>query len=127
MAFELIQFILKLTKFQGVLIELNQKVIHYFDFFKFPISENKEKEGDGNPNSNNEIRAEDLIRKKHEPSDSNTLERNLSNINTQKYDLEFDVDPLFSKTSAKFDEAGSKGLLLNNTSVIFQFFSIVRL
>lgn len=47
-----------------------------------------------------------------------TLEKNLNNIDTNKYDLEFDVDPLFQKTSAKFDEGGAKGLLLNNVSVI---------
>ncbi len=57
------------------------------------------------------------MRKKPESSDSKTLEKNLNNINTAKYDLEFDVDPLFSKTSAKFDESGTKGLLLNNISV----------
>jgi condensin complex subunit 2 len=48
----------------------------------------------------------------------NTLEKNLSNIDTNKYDLEFDVDPLFQKTSAKFDEGGAKGLLMNNLFVI---------
>ncbi|EGR32775.1 hypothetical protein IMG5_070470 [Ichthyophthirius multifiliis] len=32
-----------------------------------------------------------------------TLEKNIQNINVNKYDLEFDVDPLFSKTSSKFD------------------------
>lgn len=34
-----------------------------------------------------------------------------------KYDLEFDIDPLFHKTSAKFDESAAKGLLLNNLFV----------
>ena len=47
----------------------------------------------------------------------NTLEKNLNNIDTNKYDLEFDLDPLFQKTSAKFDEGGAKGLLLNNVAV----------
>ena len=46
-----------------------------------------------------------------------TLETNLANINVQKFDLQFDVDPLFSKTSAKFDQGGSKGLLQNNLEV----------
>lgn len=30
------------------------------------------------------------------------------------YDIEFDVDPLFKKTTAKFDEQGASGLLVNN-------------
>lgn len=34
-----------------------------------------------------------------------------------RYDLEYEIDPLFQQTSAKFDEAGAKGLLLNNLSV----------
>lgn len=48
-----------------------------------------------------------------------TLEKNLHNIDANKYDLEFDIDPLFQKTSAKFDEGGAKGLLLNNLSVSY--------
>ena len=35
----------------------------------------------------------------------------------KKFDLEFDVDPLFRKTSAAFDEGGARGLLLNHLSV----------
>ena len=36
---------------------------------------------------------------------------------TRKYDLEFEVDPLFSRTSAKFDESGVNGLLINNIPI----------
>lgn len=82
--------------------------------------ENKKDDGENTENraSNNEFNFEDLMRKKTEISaESKTIEKNLNNINTTKYDLEFDVDPLFSKTSAKFDETGSKGLLLNNINV----------
>ena len=32
-----------------------------------------------------------------------TVEKNINNINCSKFDLEFDVDPLFKKTSAQFD------------------------
>lgn len=61
----------------------------------------------------------EIIRKNKRDSDGdNTLEKNLSNIDANKYDLEFDLDPLFQKTSAKFDEGGAKGLLLNNINVI---------
>ena len=31
--------------------------------------------------------------------------------------MEFDVDPLFKKTCADFDESGAAGLLLNNLSM----------
>lgn len=47
----------------------------------------------------------------------NTLEKNPANIDTTKYDLEFEIDPLFQQTSAKFDEAGAKGLLMNNLTI----------
>ena len=34
---------------------------------------------------------------------SATVEKNLNNIDIAKFDLEFDVDPLFKKTSTQFD------------------------
>lgn len=46
-----------------------------------------------------------------------TLEKNVANINATKYDLEFDIDPLFTKTSAKFDDHGTKGLLMNTIKI----------
>jgi len=64
------------------------------------------------------------IRKTRKEGDGEgTLEKHLHNIDTNKYDLEFDIDPLFQKTSAKFDEGGAKGLLLNNLSVILNYFT----
>ena len=47
-----------------------------------------------------------------------TLEKNAKNLDTVHYDMEFDIDPLFKKTSKKFDEAGASGLLLNTITVI---------
>lgn len=47
-----------------------------------------------------------------DPSD--TLAKTSESINVSHFDLEFNVDPLFKKTCADFDECGSKGLLLNN-------------
>lgn len=38
-------------------------------------------------------------------------------LNLKKLDVAFDVDPLFHRTSAKFDEGGAKGLLLSNLNV----------
>ncbi|XP_038070775.1 condensin complex subunit 2-like isoform X2 [Patiria miniata] len=52
--------------------------------------------------------------KKHKKRHSNTIESNLKNINLNKLDLGFEMDPLFHKTSAAFDEGGTFGLLLNH-------------
>jgi condensin complex subunit 2 len=38
--------------------------------------------------------------------------------------MDFEIDPLFKKTSAKFDESGAKGLLLNNLNVNYNSFII---
>jgi len=63
------------------------------------------------------------IRKPRKEGDGEgTLEKHLHNIDTNKYDLEFDIDPLFQKTSAKFDEGGAKGLLLNNLCINEQLY-----
>jgi condensin complex subunit 2 len=35
-------------------------------------------------------------------------------LDVKSLDLEFEVDPLFKKTAADFDEGGAKGLLLNH-------------
>ncbi len=43
-----------------------------------------------------------------------TLERDPRKLDLAKYDLEFDVDPLFKSMTAKFSDAGARGLLLNN-------------
>merc|ERR1719412_195960 len=40
---------------------------------------------------------------------SATVEKNLKNINIGKMELEFDVDPLFKKTTSQFDAAGGGG------------------
>ncbi|KAK2572341.1 Condensin complex subunit 2 [Acropora cervicornis] len=47
----------------------------------------------------------------------NTIETNLKNLNVNQFDLAFEVDPLFHKTSAAFDEGGTGGLLLNHLFV----------
>ena len=45
------------------------------------------------------------------------LESNPANLSLKKLEVAFDVDPLFHRTSAKFDEGGAKGLLLFNLPV----------
>jgi condensin complex subunit 2 len=42
-----------------------------------------------------------------------TIERNTKSLDVVTFDLEFEVDPLYKKTSAAFDEGGIEGLLLN--------------
>ena len=46
------------------------------------------------------------------------METNLKNITVNNFNLEFEVDPLFQKTSASFDEGGTSGLLLNHLSCL---------
>ncbi|XP_047158773.1 condensin complex subunit 2-like isoform X2 [Vigna umbellata] len=46
-----------------------------------------------------------------------TLESSFEVLNVKKFDVAFAVDPLYHHTSAKFDEGGAKGLLMNNLGV----------
>jgi len=48
-------------------------------------------------------------KKKRRIKKSATVEKNLKNINIGKMELEFDVDPLFKKTTSQFDAAGGGG------------------
>ena len=43
----------------------------------------------------------------------NTLETNLKKLNLSKYDIDSEVDPLFSVMTSKFNESSARGLLLN--------------
>ena len=43
----------------------------------------------------------------------NTLETNINKLNLSKYDLDTEVDPLFSMMTSKFNESSAEGLLLN--------------
>jgi condensin complex subunit 2 len=47
----------------------------------------------------------------------NTLEKDINNLNLKRLDVEYNVDPLFRKTSSDFDEGGAKGLLLNHLNI----------
>ncbi|KAH9500795.1 hypothetical protein Btru_073028 [Bulinus truncatus] len=53
------------------------------------------------------------IKSKKKKKVARTVETNLKNINADKFDLEFEVDPMFQIMSAAFDEGGARGLLLN--------------
>lgn len=65
--------------------------------------------GDGD-----EQKQDDKVKKKKKARKSKTVETNIKNLNVKKFDLEFEVDPLFQVMSAAFDEGGSSGLLLSN-------------
>lgn len=45
---------------------------------------------------------------------SSTLEKDVKKLDLVKYDLEFDVDPLFKTMTAKFSETGARGLILES-------------
>lgn len=82
----------------------------------YVAEQNKEKEKQ--QEEGQEMEQEQLRKKKMANTGGEaTLEKNVNNIDTNKYDLEFEIDPLFQQTSAKFDEGGAKGLLLNNLAV----------
>ena len=71
----------------------------------------------------------DKPKKKRRLKKSATVEKNLKNINLNKFDLEFQVDPLFKKTSAQFD-GGSGGKQFIATLLVkyvkpFNLFTII--
>ncbi|EGC39817.1 hypothetical protein DICPUDRAFT_96447 [Dictyostelium purpureum] len=76
--------------------------------------DDNDKVGEGNDKGSDK---EEKVKKKRKKSGVNTLEDNLDNITVKKFELKCTVDPLFSKTTAAFDEGGAKGLLLNNLSI----------
>ena len=59
--------------------------------------------GEGDEGLNNQ---EGVNKKRKRIKKSATVEKNLKNINIGKMELEFDVDPLFKKTTSQFDAAG---------------------
>lgn len=71
---------------------------------------------DDNNNNEEEIQEEVEETKKKEKNKRgiNTLETNIKKLNLSKYDIDTEVDPLFSVMTSKFNESTAKGLLLNN-------------
>ncbi|CAB4015133.1 condensin complex subunit 2-like, partial [Paramuricea clavata] len=68
-------------------------------------------EGDGgDPQDDNAT----VSKKKKARKSAKIIESNLNNINTDQFDLQFEVDPLFQKLSATFDEGCTSSLLLNH-------------
>ena len=69
-----------------------------------PVKENAEEEKENEEEKKNNVK----IRR-----GQNTLETNLNKLNLTKYDLDTEVDPLFSIMTSKFNEINANGLLLN--------------
>ena len=60
----------------------------------------------------------DQPKKKRRLKKSATVEKNLKNINVNKFELEFDVDPLFKKTSSQFDSGSGGNQFLATLQVV---------
>ncbi|XP_072030465.1 condensin complex subunit 2-like [Amphiura filiformis] len=58
--------------------------------------------------------SQEMHTKKKKRRHCNTIEANIKNLNCNKIDPGFEVDPFFHKMSAAFDEGGTFGLLLNH-------------
>ena len=84
--------------------------------FKFLGGLNRNKKDLNSKNENEELGQEDEISKKKEKvvkRGVNTLESNIRKLNLDKYDIDIEVDPLFSVMTSKFNESTARGLLLN--------------
>ena len=68
----------------------------------------KEDNNEENQEEVEEIKKKDKIKK-----GINTLETNIKKLNLSKYDIDSEVDPLFSVMTSKFNESSARGLLLN--------------
>lgn len=78
-----------------------------------------------NDQDNDEEGTAKRITKHSRVGTADTLESNLANINMNKLDSAYDIDPLFHKMSKKFDEGGAKGLLLANLDIAWDNCAIV--
>jgi len=83
--------------------------------FKFLGGLNRNKKDDEGKDANQdeekeneEVKKENKVRR-----GQNTLETNINKLNLTKYDLDTEVDPLFSIMTSKFNESTAQGLLLN--------------
>lgn len=81
-------------------------------------SEGKAEEGAEDLDGDNPEAGDGQRKRAAKPSRSeSTLAKNASQLRSKKLDLEFNVDPLFKKTCADFDEGGAQGLLMNHLNL----------
>ena len=83
--------------------------------FKFlgGLNRNKKEEEGKDDNKEEEKENEEAKKENKVRRGQNTLETNINKLNLTKYDLETQVDPLFSIMTSKFNESSAEGLLLN--------------
>ena len=84
--------------------------------FKFLGGLNRNKKDINSKDDNDEegaIDADNTKKKEKIRRGVNTLETNIRKLNLDKYDIDIEVDPLFSVMTSKFNESTAKGLLLN--------------
>ena len=84
--------------------------------FKFLGGLNRNKKDMNSKDDNDEegaIDADNTKKKEKIRRGVNTLETNIRKLNLDKYDIDIEVDPLFSVMTSKFNESTAKGLLLN--------------
>jgi len=83
--------------------------------FKFLGGLNRNKKDLNAKEENEELGQDNDISKKKEKVKRgvNTLETNIRKLNLDKYDIDSEVDPLFSVMTSKFNESTARGLLLN--------------
>ena len=81
--------------------------------YKFLGGLNRNKKEENKENNEEEINDEEKKKEVKIKRGQNTLETNLNKLNLTKYDLETEVDPLFSIMTSKFNESTASGLLLN--------------
>ena len=68
---------------------------------------------ENNENEENQEEEEKTKKKEKLKRGINTLETNINKLNLSKYDIDSEVDPLFSVMTSKFNESSARGLLLN--------------
>ena len=68
---------------------------------------------DNNEEESKEEVVEEIKKKEKVRRGVNTLETNIKKLNLSKYDIDSDIDPLFSLMTSKFNDSTAKGLLLN--------------
>ncbi|ANB13764.1 Brn1p [Sugiyamaella lignohabitans] len=80
--------------------------------------DDEEVEGDDEGHEDEDGNDEESSKKrKRRPRAENTLVEEYSQLEVKKLDLELNIDPLFRKMCADFDEGGAKGLLLNSLMI----------
>ena len=87
---------------------LSDKSNKFKDFTAEDDEDNEAKDGDNTSNIKTSKAKKSSLRTVE------TIEKNPESLILKNFDLEFAIDPLFKKTSAEFDESGTKGALLKN-------------